>query len=73
MWRKENESNKIHRVVSSGNRRYHPVSGFVVEVKKGGDTMETYTNIKCGLRARIEGLEIMLDMYEKKITHCATT
>ena len=41
------------------------VSGFMVEVKKGGDTMETYTNIKCGLRARIEGLEIMLDMYEK--------
>lgn len=27
--------------------------------------METYTIIKCGLRARIEGLEIMLDMYEK--------
>lgn len=41
------------------------VSGFMVEVKKGGDTMETYTSIKCGLRARIEGLEIMIDMYEK--------
>lgn len=27
--------------------------------------METYTSIKCGLRARIEGLEMMLDMYEK--------
>lgn len=41
------------------------VSGFMVGVKKGGDTMETYTSIKCGLRARIEGLEIMIDMYEK--------
>lgn len=41
------------------------VSGFMVEVKKGGDTMETYTSIKCGLRARIEGLEMMIDMYEK--------
>lgn len=38
---------------------------FVEEVKKGGDNMETYTSIKCGLRARIEGLEMMLDMYEK--------
>lgn len=27
--------------------------------------METYTSIKCGLRARIEGLEMLLDMYEK--------
>lgn len=35
--------------------------------------MTTLTDIKIGLRARIEGLEIMLDMYEKKITHCATT
>lgn len=41
------------------------VSGFMVEIKKGGDTMETYTSIKCGLRARIEGLEMVLDMYEK--------
>lgn len=41
------------------------VSGFMVEVKKGGDTMETYTSIKCGLRARIEGLEMTLDLYEK--------
>lgn len=27
--------------------------------------MKTTTNIKCGLRARIEVLEMMLDMYEK--------
>lgn len=27
--------------------------------------MKTTTDIKCGLRARIEGLEMMLDMYEK--------
>lgn len=28
--------------------------------------MTTLTDIKIGLRARIEGLEIMLDMYEKR-------
>lgn len=33
--------------------------------QKGGDTMKSTTDIKCGLRARIEGLEMMLDMYEK--------
>lgn len=27
--------------------------------------MKTTTDIKCGLRARIEGLEMVLDMYEK--------
>ena len=27
--------------------------------------MKTTTDIKCGLRARVEGLEMMLDMYEK--------
>lgn len=29
-----NESNKIQRVVSSGNRRYHPISGLVVVIMK---------------------------------------
>ena len=43
----------------------------MVEVKKGGDTMETYNSIKCGLRARIEGLEMMLDMYEKRQSNAA--
>lgn len=27
--------------------------------------MKTTTDIKCSLRVRIEGLEMMLDMYEK--------
>ena len=27
--------------------------------------MKTTTDIKCGLRARIEGLEMTLDLYEK--------
>ena len=29
-----NESNKIQRVFSSGNRRYHPISGLVVVIMK---------------------------------------
>lgn len=33
--------------------------------QKGGDNMEPYTRIKCGLRVRIEGFEMMIDMYEK--------
>lgn len=27
--------------------------------------METYTSIKCGLKARIESLEMMIELYEK--------
>ena len=38
---------------------------FVEEVKKGGDTMETYTSIKCVLSARLDALEMTLDMCEK--------
>lgn len=33
--------------------------------QKGGDTMKTYASIKCGLKARIEGLEMMVELYEK--------
>lgn len=27
--------------------------------------MKTYVSIKCGLKARIEGLEMMIELYEK--------
>ena len=27
--------------------------------------MKTYASIKCGLKARIEGLEMMIELYEK--------
>ena len=27
--------------------------------------MKTYASIKCGLKARIEGLEMMVELYEK--------